>query len=179
MSDETGTANTQRAGLTDAAPRGDERTTLLGFLARQRDLVAWKMLGASDEVLRSVSTSSGLTLHGVVRHLENVERWWFRDVFAGIEGLEYAWTDADPDGEWHVPVELSMEFLLANYAAESQKCDEFINAAASLDAISAQRDVSLRWILVHLIEETARHLGHIDILRELADATVGEEPEID
>ncbi len=178
MSDEAGSTNTLRAGLIDAAPRGDERTTLLGFLARQRDLVAWKMQGASDEVLRSVSTSSGLTLHGVVRHVENVERWWFRDVFAGLDDLEYAWTDADPDGEWRVPADISMESLLADYAAESEKCDEIINAAASLDMISTQRDVSLRWILVHLIEETARHLGHIDILRELADSVVGEEPEI-
>jgi len=65
--------------------------------------------------------------------------------------------------------------LLADYAAESRLCDEVVTAAGLLDAVSAQRDMSLRWILLHLIEETAHHLGHIAILREQADGSTGEE----
>jgi uncharacterized damage-inducible protein DinB len=68
-----------------------------------RDLVVWRVRDSSDEVLRSVSTSTGLTLHGLVRHLEHVERYWFREVFAGKDDPPYAWTEADPDGEFHVP----------------------------------------------------------------------------
>jgi len=62
------------------------------------------------------------------------------------------------------------------YAEESRRCDPVVVAARSLDVVSAARNVSLRWILLHLIEETARHLGHIDVLGEQADASTGEEP---
>jgi hypothetical protein len=173
---DNGTENGRRGGITDAAPHGNERTTLMGFLQHERELVPWKVRDASDQVLRSVSTPTGLTLHGIVRHLENVERWWFRDVFAGQRELTYDWTDEDRDGEWHVPDDVAMADLLAAYARECARCDEVIAAAASLDVVSEHRDVSLRWIVVHLIEETARHLGHIDLLREQADGEVGEEP---
>lgn len=174
--DGIGSENGARGGVAEAAHRGDERTTLLGFLQRQRDLVAWKVRDASDDVLRSVSTPTGLTLHGVVRHLEHVERYWIRDVFAGEEGLAYAWTDEDPDGDLHVPAGMSMAQLLTDCAEESARCDAVIHAAPSLDAVSVRRGFSLRWILMHLVEETSRHLGHIDLLREQADGAVGEEP---
>jgi hypothetical protein len=85
--DGSGAANGVRGGVTEPAHLGDERTTLLGFLQRQRDLVEWKVREASDETLASVRMPSGLTLHGIVRHLENVERGWFRDFFAGQTGL--------------------------------------------------------------------------------------------
>jgi hypothetical protein len=94
--DGSGSANGIRGGVTEPAHVGDERTTLLGFLQRQRDLVAWKVRGASDEMLASVRMPSGLTLHGIVRHLENVERGWFRDFFAGQTRLRYDATDEDP-----------------------------------------------------------------------------------
>ena len=171
-----GTENGRRGGITEAAPHGDERTTLMGFLQRQRDLVAWKLEGASDEVLRSVRTPTGVTLHGIVRHLENVERSWFRKVFAGQKDLSFDWTEEDRDGEWHVPDGVAMADLLAAYARETSLCDEVIAAAPSLDVESEQRDVSLRWILGHMIEETARHVGHMDLLREQADGAVGEDP---
>jgi len=120
-------------GTTEPAHRGDDRTAVLGFLQRQRDLVAWKVGGASDEVLRSASTPTGLTAHGLVRHLTNVERWWLRHEFAGETGLPYDGTEDDP------------------------RADQ-------------------RWTLVHLVEETARHLGHLDLLREQADGAVGAQP---
>lgn len=176
MDDGSGSVNGRRHGITEAAHRGDERTTLLGFLQHQRDLVAWKVQDAPDDVLRSVSTPTGLTLHGLVRHLEHVERSWVRDTFAGEDDLPYAWTDEDPDGELHVPPDMAMARLLADYREESARCDTVIAAARSLDAMSARREFSLRWILLHLVEETSRHLGHIDLLREQADGRVGEEP---
>ncbi|WP_051898115.1 DinB family protein [Sciscionella sediminilitoris] len=171
-----GTENGIRHGITEPSHRGDERTALLGFLRRQRELVAWKLRDTPEDVLRSVSTPSGMTLPGVVRHLTNVERSWIRDVFAGQEGLVFDWSEADPDGEFHVPGEVTMTALLADYAAEARRCEAVVSAAASLDVPSATRGFSLRWILLHLIEETARHLGHIDLLRENADGRVGEEP---
>lgn len=74
-------------GIAEAAHHGDERTTLLGVLQRQRDLVAWKLEDAPDHVLTSVATPSGMGLHGLVRHLTNVERSWLRDVFVGQHDL--------------------------------------------------------------------------------------------
>ena len=117
-----------------------------------------------------------MDLHGLVRHLTNVERSGSRDVFAGQEDLHFDWTEDDPEAEWRVPAHTTMTELLADYAEESGRCDDVVTAAPSLDAASASRDLSLRWILLHLVEETARHLGHIDLLREQADGDTGEEP---
>jgi uncharacterized damage-inducible protein DinB len=174
--DGSASSNGTRFGITEAAHHGDERTTLIGVLQRQRDLVAWKLRDADDNAVASVTTPTGMTLPGLVRHLTNVERSWLRDVFAGQQGLSYDWTDDDPDAEWKVPTGTAMSQLLADYAAESRLCDPVVLAAGSLDDRSRRRDLSLRWILLHLIEETARHLGHIDVLREQADGQIGEEP---
>ena len=114
--------------------------------------------------------------HGLVRHLTNVERSWLREVFVGEEGIVYDWTEQDPDAEWKVPAGTLMSTLLADYATESRRCDEVVTAAASLDAVAVKDDTTLRWILLHLVEETARHLGHLDLLREQADGSIGEEP---
>lgn len=176
MDDGSGASNAAGGGVAEPARLGDERTTLLGFLQRQRDLVAWKVRGASDDDLRTAATPTGLGPHGVVRHLENVERAWIRDRFAGQDGLSFDWSDEDPDGEFSVPEDVPMEWLLAAYAAESARCDEVV-AAHDLSDTSARDGYSLRWILLHLVEETARHLGHLDLLRERADGGVGEEPD--
>jgi uncharacterized damage-inducible protein DinB len=146
---------------------------LLGALQRLRDLVAWKVRDASDETLRSATTPSGLAIPGVIRHLTNVERSWIRDTFAREPGLSFDW-DEEPDGEFHPPPEVGVEQLLAEYRAEQARCDAVVLGAASLDQASS--GYSLRWILVHLIQETARHLGQMDLLRELADGETGEEP---
>jgi uncharacterized damage-inducible protein DinB len=166
--------------MTEPAHLGDERTTLLGFLQRQRDLVAWKVREASDETLSSTRMPSGLTLHGIVRHLENVERGWFRDFFAGETGLRYDATDEDPDAAFRAEG-IPMADLLAAYAEETARCDAVIASAPSLDAIATDEDgtYSLRWIILHMIEETGRHLGHMDLLREYADGAVGEEQPAD
>jgi uncharacterized damage-inducible protein DinB len=176
MDDGSGTQNGKRFGITEAAHHGDERTVLLGVLQRQRDLVDWKLRNGPDEVLGAAATATGMTLHGIVRHLTNVERSWVRDVFAGQPELVFDWTEDDPEAEWHLPAGTAIAQLLDEYAAEAARCDEVVAATASLDTPSRQRDMSLRWILLHLIEETARHLGHIDLLRELADGHTGEEP---
>ncbi len=178
--DGSGSANGFRGGVTEPAHVGDERTTLLGYLQRQRDLVAWKMRDASDETLASVRMPSGLTLHGIVRHLENVERSWFRDFFGGQTGLHFDSTDEDPDADMRAEG-VPMAELLAAYASETALCDEVIADAPSLDATATDPDgsYSLRWVITHMIEETGRHLGHIDLLREQADGAVGEGPPAD
>ena len=154
-----------------------ERESLLEFLQRQRDLVPYKVQDASDDVLRSVRTSTGLTMHGIVRHLTNCERGWFRWAFADQADLTFDHTEEDEDADFKVPADVPMAQLLADYSAEQKHCDEVILAAESLDEHGVHRDRSLRWILLHMIEETARHLGHLDLLREQADGTVGDLPQ--
>ena len=90
--------------------------------------------------------------------------------FAGEDGLSYDWPDEDPDGEFHLGPEKPLATLLLEY---EQEC---VRADAVLDAVGVRTASSARWVLVHLIEETARHLGHLDLLRELADGSVGGEP---
>jgi uncharacterized damage-inducible protein DinB len=154
----------------------DERDSLLAYLARQRELVFWKLDGLDDDKARTVATPSGMTIHGVVRHLENVERSWIRRHFAGQDGLHYDWNDEDPDGDMHVPADITLVSLLVQYRAEIERCDEVI-AARGLDDISVHGDHTLRWVVLHLIEEIGRHVGHLDLLAELADGRVGEEPD--
>jgi hypothetical protein len=116
-----------------------------------------------------------MTLGGLVKHLVDVERYWFLEVLAGRDDVTYAWTDDDPDGDWRVEPGETVADLLARYAAA---CDESrtVLSATSMDA-SAQRgptQVSVRWVVAHMIEETARHAGHADLLRELIDGVTGE-----
>jgi len=172
MDDGSGAQNGLRRGLVEPAHRGDERITLVGFLGRQRDLVAWKLAGATAEVLGTVSTPTGMTALGVVQHLTVVERSWLRSVFAG-EDLP----PTEPASDWRVAPGTTTEQVLAEYAAEAGRCDAVVAAAPSLDAVAARAPMSLRWILLHLVEETARHVGHLDLLREQADGATGEDPE--
>jgi uncharacterized damage-inducible protein DinB len=146
-----------------------DREMLLAYLQRQRELVHWKCAGLDDDAARAQATPSGLTIHGIVRHLAGVERGWLREHF-----------DGQPEErvreEEFRPQEASLADLLAAYREESARCDEVV-AAHGLDDTSARRDHSLRWILLHLVEETGRHLGHLDLLCELADGRTGEEPD--
>lgn len=158
------------------AHQGEERTLLLDYLTRQRELVFWKLGGLDEAAARKPSTATGLTIHGIVRHLENVERSWWRHHVAGQENLFFDWSDDDPDGEMNVPADVRLVELLAAYRTEIVLCDEVI-AARDLDTVSVRRDHSVRWVLLHLIEEIGRHVGHLDLLAELADGRVGEEPD--
>ena len=153
-----------------------ERDMLLAYLQRQRELVHWKLAGLADDAAQATRTPTGMTAPGLVRHLTNVERSWFRRHLDGQQGLEFDWSEEDPDGDMRIGERLPLAELLADYRAECERCDEVI-ARHELDDASAVRDHTLRWILMHLVEETGRHVGHLDLLREHADGAVGEEPD--
>ena len=157
------------------AQAADERGTLLGSLQRQRDLVVWKVSGLSDGDARGVSSPSGLTIHGVVCHLMDVERSWVRRWFAGQAAVPYLGVDSNHVGGLAACDGSTLHEAVAAYAAESARCDTVI-AAHDLDDVGAAGPRTLRWVLHHLVEETARHLGHLDLLCELADGRTGEEP---
>ena len=153
-----------------------ERDMLLAYLERQRELVFWKLAGLDDAVARTTATPTGMTAPGIVQHLVGVERSWLRRHFAGQEGLSFPWGEDPEDAGMTVAEGVTLAQLLRDYREEIARCDEVI-AAADLDQVGATRDHTLRWILVHLVEEISRHLGHLDVLAAVADGRVGEAPD--
>lgn len=161
----------------DGPYAADERTMLGAWLDWQRATVFVKCEGLSDELAhRALLPASPLmTVAGIVSHLRWVERTWFRHRMLG-EPDDGPWTDDDPDRDFRVD-DVPLARLLAEYEEECAGTRE-IAASLSLDAeaeIETRRGrVTLRWVLVHMIEETARHNGHLDIIREMLDGTTGD-----
>jgi len=155
----------------------DERTTLEAILDEQRALVLWKLDGITEEAASASPVPSGTSVLGVAKHLAWVERDFFVGDVAG-QPIDPPWSAADPDADWRIDPGDSVESIREFYAgavAESQH----ITAARQLDDVigAGGSERSLRWVLLHMIEETARHLGHMDIVRELVDGTTGYVPD--
>lgn len=155
--------------------RGDERSTLEGFLDLQRATVIYKATGLSDSDAARRLLPSLTTVSGLIRHLADVERSWFREVMHGEQDIAYRWTEEDPDGEFRVTETDSLDDIIADYEAAVAE-SRAVQQRYSLDDPCHGREgrFTLRWITVHLVEETARHIGHIDILREMLDGATGE-----
>lgn len=164
---------------TDIPPTWDERAMLTTFLDYTRATVRAKCDGVSEADARRAPLPGSplMTLSGVVNHLRWVEYWWFQVMFLGEED-QGPWTPEDPDREFRIAVDHPIARLLDEYEHHSARYRELV-AATDLGTLSVRgtRDsgepVTLGWILLHLIEETARHNGHLDVLRELADGTTG------
>lgn len=154
---------------------GDERQSLHASLDRHRDVVLWKLDGLDDEQLRRPMTPSGSTMLGLVKHLAAVEYSWFCGTFArDHEPLPFR--DDDPEADLRIEPGESTADVLAFYARARSCCDAVIGSLAVEDTGTAWygETVTLRWVLIHMIEETARHAGHLDILRELLDGAAGD-----
>jgi uncharacterized damage-inducible protein DinB len=168
------------SGRTDDIPSSwDERTTLTILLDYARDTVHAKCAGLSDADARRAPLPGSplMTISGLVSHLRWVETAWIEETLLG-RAIDAPWTDDDPDREFRIAVEVPLAQLLAEYRAACARHSDLV-ASLDLDAPSKgtldwrAEPVTLRWILLHLTEETARHNGHLDILRELADGTRG------
>ncbi len=171
-----------RVMTTDNRPEppsvGGEREMLAGFLDFHRATLLWKLEGLDDEQLRRAMVPSGTSLLGLVKHLAYVERSWFQGVWDGQE-VSFPWTTEDPDADWRIEPGETTGDVLAFYKAECDRSREIVAGASSLDEIIEHPrrqgwKLSRRWILIHMVEETARHVGHADILREQLDGAVGE-----
>lgn len=159
------------------ARNGTEKEILHATLNDQRVIMLWKLDGLTlGEAIRPM-TDSGTNLFGLVKHLAWVERWWFCD-FIGSQGFQYPWSDADPDADWRAEEGETLERLRQFYADCASEADAVIEATdLGFTVTRGGRDPrSLRWVLVHMIEETARHVGHADIIREQLDGTTGYYP---
>ena len=166
----------------DPPLRGGEIETLTAFLDFLRGTIVVKCRGLSQEQLGSPLPPSTMTLAGILKHLALVEDWWFRNNFAG-QGMGH-WDavdfDSDPDWEWRTAADDEPAELLREYEAACARSRAIVAAATSLDQLSAAtrgdggEQWSLRWIVVHMIEETGRHAGHADLLREAIDGQTGD-----
>jgi uncharacterized damage-inducible protein DinB len=164
---------------TDTPPAWDERSTLLAMLAYVRATTLAKCEGLSEQHARQapLPTSPMSTIAGFVNHLGWVEHSWFETRFLG-EPDRGPWTDEEPDRELALGSELPLQQVLDDYVERCRRSDEII-AAADLDDRTSEpvRDghhPTLRWVILHMIEETARHNGHLDLLREMADGVTGD-----
>jgi uncharacterized damage-inducible protein DinB len=167
---------------TDPPENASEAATLTAYLAFQRETLLLKTEGLTREQLGRTHPPSSLTLAGLLYHLALVEESWAVERFAG-RAVPEPWAgvdwDATPDWEFDAAPALEPEALRERYREAARRTDAVVAEAGSLDALSAVPlrngdRFSLRWMLLHLVEETARHAGHADLLREAVDGEVGE-----
>ncbi len=155
----------------------DERQSLRSWLEYHRETLMMKCDGLTPEQLgiRSVEPST-MSLQGLVRHMTEVERNWFLRVFAGETTPPIYYSDDDPDGDFDNIDPAAVDEEMAMYHETLERAREIEMTAASLEETGLRRgeDVTLRWIMIHMIEEYARHNGHADLLRERIDGTTGE-----
>ncbi|MBT1002041.1 DUF664 domain-containing protein [Paenarthrobacter sp. DKR-5] len=163
----------QRVPLT-----GDEKASLQASLDRHREAVIWKLEGLDDAAARRPMVPSGTSLLGLVKHLAAVEYGWFCTTF-GHPTEQLPFDDEDEEADLRVQPDETMADILAFYRRARTSSDEVIAGRGLDDTGTAWsgETVSLRWVLIHMVEETARHAGHVDIIRELIDGRTGDHRE--
>jgi uncharacterized damage-inducible protein DinB len=162
----------------NASATGDERRMLADFLGAQRATLELKCTGLNEELSRRSVEPSTLSLLGLVRHLADVERRWFRRVMAGQDAPSRFSSTGKPDNDFDgaVPDPAVVAAAWEAWRAEVAFADAFVADAPHLDIVgedSWRGTVSLRWVLIHMVEEYARHNGHADLLRERIDGAIG------
>jgi uncharacterized damage-inducible protein DinB len=158
-----------------------ERETLRRYLDYYRALLLDKAGGLTDEQLHTRLGPSTLTLGNLLHHMAVVEHWWFNEAFAGNDSLE-PWAsapwDQDRDWDFNIASELDADVIIERYQTAVAMSQQIELAADSLDTLSVRtrkdEHWSLRWIMVHMIEEYARHTGHADLIRESIDGETGD-----
>jgi hypothetical protein len=156
---------------------GPERVQLDAWLDFYRATILEKCDGLNAAQLKERPvTSSRLSLLGIIRHMTFVEQVWFESTFAGRDITEYYKTEGDRDSDFNDLDDTAVENVFILYGQVTDLARE-LSAGHDLDAMAAKprrgRDVDLRWILIHMIEEYARHCGHADLIRELIDGATG------
>lgn len=168
-----------RTPLPALAHVGSERQLLVEFLDYFRTVFVRKVEDLDDAQARVRVPPSDLDLLGMTRHLADVERWWFRAVMvAEVDDGNYE-SETDPDLDWHHTPGDTLADALAIWHREVARARAIVAEHPDLDELVARPsptrgDISLRWIVIHMIEEYARHCGHADFLREAVDGVTGD-----
>ena len=159
---------------------GDERSVLVEYVRLYRLTLEMKCAGLDAEQLarRSVPPST-MSLLGLIRHMTDVERHWFRRVMAGEDAPPVYWTEGEADVDWTGAIADPQVVGRAweDWRGEVGYAERYVNGADDLGIRGTMRDgktISLREVLVHMVEEYARHCGHADFLRERIDGRVGQ-----
>lgn len=156
---------------------GDIKEMLIAFNNLQRQSLLWKLEGLTEEQLRAKHQPSGMSLLGLLKHLVRVEQTWFAERLAGEESRG----GPNDNDAWQPTPKETYAVLSQQYREAYTRSNEIANATPldqrSIQPGSSGENVSLKWILMHMIEETARHLGHADFIRESIDGAVGLNPE--
>ena len=157
---------------------GTEKETLHFSLNRHRDTVLWKLEGLDDEQLRRPMVPSGTNLIGLIKHMASVEYTWFCQTF-GRESHAIPFDEDDPEADMRAAPDETTADIVGYYRRARADADRVIDEldCDTTGTAWSGETVSLRWVLVHMIEETARHAGHIDIVRELIDGGIGYHPD--
>ncbi|SRR5579884_116425 len=160
---------------------GSERDVLNGFLDYQRDTLEWKCSGLTgDQLKERVVPPSPMTLLGLLRHMTEVEYFWFEDILLNRQDhfRLYSPLPDKPDGDWQDLDSHTPEEVLSSWKEACAVARQNAAAMEGLDSPAARewdgQPVMLRWILAHMIEEYARHNGHADLFREGIDGETGE-----
>jgi hypothetical protein len=163
---------------TDPPHVADERTSLEAWLDFHRATLLWKCDGLTPEQLAERSAEpSTMSLLGLVRHMAEVERGWFRQFVAGEDVPDIYCTEEAPDGDFDEvdPARAEEDFAIFGTEVEASRA---VAARFGLDHLTRRGrrdfDIDLRWVYVHMIEEYARHNGHADLLRERIDGVIGD-----
>jgi len=178
-------ANIDDVGRPEPEPAVNEVETLRGFLNYQRATLKWKSEGLAQDQLNVSVASSTVTIGGLLKHMTFVENEWFWRWIGNNDRMEpWLSTDfeKDPDWEFTSAKHDDAETLMANWVASIQLSESILDdclQSGGLDQLAKRKwpngeSPSLRWILVHMIEEYARHNGHADFIREFIDGLVGE-----
>jgi uncharacterized damage-inducible protein DinB len=154
---------------------GDEKESLQVSLDRHRGVVLWKLEGLDDEQLRRPMTPSGTNLLGLVKHLAACEYGWFCETF-GRKTEPMPFDEDDDEADLRVEAGETTADIVAFYDRSRAAADEVIaeHGVEDLGTAWFGDPVSMRWVLIHMIEETARHAGHMDVIRELIDGATGD-----
>lgn len=158
---------------------GSEKDMLLGFLNWNRQTFLCKLDGLDDEQLRRAHEPSGMSLLGMMKHLTDAELMWFRTVFAG-EDLTGHWDEKDPATFWRIEPDETTAQIVDGYRREIARANALIAPDGVTmnmpvrNPMTGQESMILRWVIVHMIEETGRHNGHADLMREAIDGQTGE-----
>lgn len=160
----------------DTVLSGSEKELLMLFLQNQRDTLLWKLQALTEDQLTQKHPPSSLTLIGILKHLTRVEESWLQRDLLGPDVTN----PTVPKNEWELEPGEKCSDIISRYREACSKSDEIV-ADISLETELAdphplQAGVTLRWALMHMIEETARHLGQADLIRESIDGAVGQNP---
>ena len=155
---------------------GSEREVLVGFLDHYRKTLLEVCAGLPEELLRKPMVPSGTSLLGIVKHLAYVERGWFQENVANEEPGWYPFDPEDPDADFRIEEGETSESIFDLYRQSCERSRQALEAASLDDLVEnpdRSADYNVRWVVVHMIEETARHAGHADIIREQLDGKAG------